>query len=426
MELYQELFNDYLKEYYKTLEELLNCLENNDKEKFQEKVNIFVYKKDNESEYTKDKNYIERLKLVLSILYHKNRNELMNKKSFEDLLLFLFEEEIKDRQTNSYQGIGTSLEIMSFLFVKLYNDDINKLLSKYKDLFYKAKNANFDCNCGYGVDDYNYYNEFMKALAQQAQDPNSIYYSPTFSQQYNNYSQNQTHNNPYQEVMDAMSAASDNYNNQNNNGYYGNNQNTAVNPYEELMKMLEKESQNPNSPYYSPNASQNQNNNNNNNNNYNNQNYQNYNAPANSSQNPYELAAQELIKAAEESSRQAQNNNNNYNDPYNNYAQNGGYNDPNNYGAADNYNNTANNYGAADNYNNTQDNYGNANQQNNNFYTPFEVPQAVLDTAKRTYPNAEIWAIDMEYIDIYEIKMSNMMELYIDKTGKLLYQQFDD
>ena len=164
MEIYQELFNDYLKEYYKTLEELLNCLENDDKEKFQEKVNIFVYKKDNEAEYTKDKNYIERLKLVLSILYHKNRNELMNKKSFEDLLLFLFEEEIKDRQTNSYQGIGTSLEIMSFLFVKLYNGHINKLLSKYKDLFYKAKNANFDCNCGYHVDDYDYYNERLDEL----------------------------------------------------------------------------------------------------------------------------------------------------------------------------------------------------------------------------------------------------------------------
>lgn len=164
MEIYQELFNDYLKEYYKTLEELLNCLENDDKEKFQEKVNIFVYKKDNEAEYTKDKNYIERLKLVLSILYHKNRNELMNKKSFEDLLVFLFEEEIKDRQTNSYQSIGTSLEIMSFLFVKLYNGHINKLLSKYKDLFYKAKNANFDCNCGYHVDDYDYYNERLDEL----------------------------------------------------------------------------------------------------------------------------------------------------------------------------------------------------------------------------------------------------------------------
>ena len=164
MEIYQELFNDYLKEYYKIFEELLNCLENDDKEKFQEKVNIFVYKKDNEAEYTKDKNYIERLKLVLSILYHKNRNELMNKKSFEDLLVFLFEEEIKDRQTNSYQGIGTSLEIMSFLFVKLYNGHINKLLSKYKDLFYKAKNANFDCNCGYHVDDYDYYNERLDEL----------------------------------------------------------------------------------------------------------------------------------------------------------------------------------------------------------------------------------------------------------------------
>ncbi len=165
MELYQELFNDYLKEYYKTLEELLNCLENNDKEKFKINISPFIYKEDNEAEYTKDKNYNERLKLVLSILYHKNINELMNKKEFEYLLVFLFEEEIKDRQTNSYQGIGASLEIMSFLFVKLYNDDINKLLSKYKYLFDKAKNSNFDCNCGYGVDDYNYYNERLDELS---------------------------------------------------------------------------------------------------------------------------------------------------------------------------------------------------------------------------------------------------------------------
>ncbi len=32
MELYQELFNDYLKEYYNVFEELLNYLENDDKE----------------------------------------------------------------------------------------------------------------------------------------------------------------------------------------------------------------------------------------------------------------------------------------------------------------------------------------------------------------------------------------------------------
>ena len=110
-----------------------------------------------------------------------------------------------------------------------------------------------------------------------------------------------------------------------------------------------------------------------------------------------------MIKAAEELSKKANNNNNDNNlGNQNNNAQ---------------YGYDANNTGAMNNYNA-------ANQQN--FYAPFEVPQAVLDTAKRTYPNAEIWAVDMEYIDIYEIKMSNMMELYIDKTGKLLYQKFDD
>ncbi|WP_240516524.1 hypothetical protein [Brachyspira sp. G79] len=88
MELYQELFNDYLKEYYNVFEELLNYLENDDKEQFEINIAPFVYKEDNGAEYTKDKNYIERLKLVLSILYHKNRNDLMNKKSFEDLLVF--------------------------------------------------------------------------------------------------------------------------------------------------------------------------------------------------------------------------------------------------------------------------------------------------------------------------------------------------
>lgn len=168
MELYQELFNDYLKEYYNVFEELLTSLENNDKEKFKINIASFVYKEDNEAEYTKDKNYNERLKLVLSILYHKNRNELMTKKSFEELLVLLLEEELKDRESNSYQGIGTSLEIISFLFIKLYNDDIKKLLSKYKDLFDKAKNANFDCHCGYGVDDYDYYNERLDELSIDA------------------------------------------------------------------------------------------------------------------------------------------------------------------------------------------------------------------------------------------------------------------
>ena len=42
MELYQELFNDYLKEYYNIFEELLNCLENDDKKNFKRKL-IYLY-----------------------------------------------------------------------------------------------------------------------------------------------------------------------------------------------------------------------------------------------------------------------------------------------------------------------------------------------------------------------------------------------
>ena len=308
-----------------------------------------------------------------------------------------------------------------------YNYQNNAAQNGYN---YNNYNQNNTANNSY----YNYYDEFMKSLSQQANDPNSIYYSPTFSQQYNSYLQNQNDQNnqndgnPYQNAMNAMNAASDNYQNNNQNGF--------VNPYEELIKMLEKESQNPNSPYYSPNgkAPENQNNNNT---------QQDYNTYGTSGENPYEIAAQELIKAAEELSKKAQNNN--YNDPQDSYAtapNNYNYGHDNygtannygqdNYGAANNYD-PNNNYGAANNYDpnnySTANNYDQNNdttQQNYNFYAPFNIPQAVLDTAKKTYPNAEIWEVDMEYIDIYEIKMSNMMELYIDKNGKLLYQKFDD
>jgi len=60
------------------------------------------------------------------------------------------------------------------------------------------------------------------------------------------------------------------------------------------------------------------------------------------------------------------------------------------------------------------------------WYIPLnQVPQAVIATAKKTYPQAQIWAVKMEYFDVYEVKMSNMMELYIDKAGNLLGQDFD-
>ncbi len=61
------------------------------------------------------------------------------------------------------------------------------------------------------------------------------------------------------------------------------------------------------------------------------------------------------------------------------------------------------------------------------WYIPLDqVPAAVITTAKQTYPQAEVWAVKMEHYNVYEVKMSNMMELYIDINGNLLGQEFDD
>ena len=57
------------------------------------------------------------------------------------------------------------------------------------------------------------------------------------------------------------------------------------------------------------------------------------------------------------------------------------------------------------------------------WYIPLDqVPAAVMATAKKTCPEAEVWAVEMEDYNIYEVKMSNFMELYIDVNGNLLGQ----
>ena len=57
------------------------------------------------------------------------------------------------------------------------------------------------------------------------------------------------------------------------------------------------------------------------------------------------------------------------------------------------------------------------------WYIPLDqVPAAVMATAKKTCPEAEVWAVEMEAYNVYEVKMSNFMELYIDVNGNLLGQ----
>ena len=87
---------------------------------------------------TDDKNYTNRLRLAYYLLYCHIEDE--------EAVAFLFEEELKDRERNSFQGIGSTLQILTHL-IRKYNGD-----GKYAGLLERAKNANFDCACGYDPD----------------------------------------------------------------------------------------------------------------------------------------------------------------------------------------------------------------------------------------------------------------------------------
>ncbi len=88
---------------------------------------------------TDDANYTNRLRLAYYLLYWKTDDE--------DVVAWLFQEELKDRERNSFQGIGSTIRILTALLQR-YNAD-----HKYDELFERAKNANFDCACGYDAEE---------------------------------------------------------------------------------------------------------------------------------------------------------------------------------------------------------------------------------------------------------------------------------
>lgn len=83
----------------------------------------------------KDQNGLNRLRLACYLLFCQ----------VDDLPLAerLFEEELQDRRSDSFQGIGPRLAMLTALLAR-HNGD-----GRYDLLFRQAKNANFDCACGY-------------------------------------------------------------------------------------------------------------------------------------------------------------------------------------------------------------------------------------------------------------------------------------
>lgn len=89
---------------------------------------------------TRDANYLNRMRLAYYLLYANIDDE--------DLIVYLFQEELKDRKSNSFQGIGNTLNVLTSILNK-YNTD-----GRHDKMLEEAKNANFDCACGF---DKNYH-----------------------------------------------------------------------------------------------------------------------------------------------------------------------------------------------------------------------------------------------------------------------------
>ncbi len=103
-------------------------------------TSLVCYKEFQNGEWgTDDANYTNRLRLAYYLLYWKIEDE--------DTVAYLFQEELMDRERNSFQGIGSTIRILTRL-LRRYNRD-----HKYDKLFERAKNANFDCACGYDAEE---------------------------------------------------------------------------------------------------------------------------------------------------------------------------------------------------------------------------------------------------------------------------------
>ena len=82
-----------------------------------------------------DENYLNRQRLCYYLFYSHIFDE--------QIIVYLFKEEIIHRKNNSFQGIGNVLIVLTSMIHQ------NFLSEKYSYLLDEAKNANFDCACGY-------------------------------------------------------------------------------------------------------------------------------------------------------------------------------------------------------------------------------------------------------------------------------------
>lgn len=134
---YKEILAEMLGELKKDVEKYLTGSREN-----------YIYCKEHTEEYgDTDKNYDNRKRLCCGLLL--NVCEIPEQKR-EEIIRELFEQEIISRENEAFQGIGTNLELLTQLMQKYRRPED-------REIFDRAKNANFDCFLGYDPEhDYKY------------------------------------------------------------------------------------------------------------------------------------------------------------------------------------------------------------------------------------------------------------------------------
>ena len=103
--------------------------------------------------YMYDINYLNRQRAAYCIL-------LNNITISEDILSALLEEEIISRENDPFSGTSDALNIFTLMLLE-YNAD-----NRYEPLFTRAKNANFDCECGYDPHSARLHRMYPKQLSE--------------------------------------------------------------------------------------------------------------------------------------------------------------------------------------------------------------------------------------------------------------------
>lgn len=129
-----------MEDYVKVLNKLFESYESELAAALDGNIEKYCYKEEvTEEEGVHDANYTNRLRLAYTILYTKE-NKTNNR--IYGLILRLYSEELIDRETNDFQGVGSCLNVLSVLLNKYE-------IPARKELFERARRANFDCSLGF-------------------------------------------------------------------------------------------------------------------------------------------------------------------------------------------------------------------------------------------------------------------------------------